>query len=71
MSEERKTFFPPESRRRLDDVIRLIVQQLLKRNGRARPVSQKYASALSTSVPKFDLGRFVGPKLVRVRGQNF
>jgi hypothetical protein len=38
MSEERKTSFPPESRRRLDDAIRPIVQQLLGRKGRARPV---------------------------------
>jgi hypothetical protein len=32
---------------------------------------QKYASALSASVPRFDLGRFVRPELVRVRGQGF
>jgi hypothetical protein len=32
---------------------------------------QKYASALSASVPKLDLGRFVRPKLVRIRGQGF
>lgn len=32
---------------------------------------QKYASALPASVPKFDLGKFVGPELVRVRGQGF
>jgi hypothetical protein len=38
MSEERETSFPPESRRRLDDAIRPIVQQLLGRKGRAGPV---------------------------------
>jgi hypothetical protein len=32
---------------------------------------QKYVSALSASVPKLDLGRFVGLELVRVRGQGF
>jgi hypothetical protein len=38
MSKERETSFPPESRRRLDDAIRPIVQQLLRRKGRAGPV---------------------------------
>lgn len=38
MSEERETYFPPESRRRIDDDIRLIVQQLLGRKSRAEPV---------------------------------
>jgi hypothetical protein len=34
-------------------------------------MTQKYASALSALVPKFDLGRFVRLELVRVRGQGF
>jgi hypothetical protein len=38
MSEERETSFPPESRRRLNDAIHSIVQQLLGRKGRAGPV---------------------------------
>jgi len=44
---------------------------LQKRSCRTCGTPQKYGSALSTSVPKLDLGRFVGPKLVRVRGQDF
>jgi hypothetical protein len=38
MSEERETSFPPESRRRLDDAICPIVQQLLGRKGRTGSV---------------------------------
>jgi hypothetical protein len=38
MFEERETSFPPESRRRLDDAIHSIVQQLLGRKGSAGPV---------------------------------
>jgi hypothetical protein len=73
MSEERETYFPPESRRRFDDVIRPIVQQLLGRNGRARPMGhhrnmrRSYLLQFLSSI----WGDSSGRELVRVRGQGF
>jgi hypothetical protein len=48
--------------------VRLWTRLWEKRSCRTCGTPRKYASALSALVPKLDLGRFVEPEQVRVRG---